>query len=238
MAIHAANDGGKMIAHGVFVTGTDTGVGKTRIAAGLLLALRARGRRAVGMKPVSCGCRMTPVGPRHDDALLLHACGSDAGLSYEDINPYAFVPPVSPHLAAADAGVTIDLQRLRESLHARHAGADFVVVEGAGGWHAPIGAGETMADLARAFELPVVLVVGMRLGCLSHALLSRDAILAAGLPLAGWVANLLDPDMAMLAGNIATLRERLAAPLLGTVPHQRRFEGEEVARCLDAAALL
>lgn len=231
------NENNGTTVRGVFVTGTDTGVGKTRVAAGLLLALRARGLHALGMKPVSCGCPMTPAGLRHEDALLLRACGSESGLAYETVNPYAFAPPVSPHLAAAQAGVDIEPTKLREALQALSR-ADFVVVEGAGGWHAPIGSNETMADIARALALPVVMVVGVRLGCLNHALLTRDAILASGLPLAGWVANLIDPSMPMVDDNVDTLRERLAAPLIGTIPYQPLFDGEEIARRLEAATLL
>ncbi|MDR2877301.1 MAG: dethiobiotin synthase [Chromatiales bacterium] len=227
-----------MTMRGIFITGTDTGVGKTRIAAGLLLALRARGLRAVGMKPVSCGCTLTPDGPRHDDALLLRACSSSTDIAYEDINPYAFMPAVSPHLAAAQTGITIEHDKLRAALGKLSAQADFVVVEGAGGWHAPIGEQETMADIARALALPVVLVAGVRLGGLNHALLTRDAIDATGLPLAGWVANVIDPDMPMLTENIDTLRTRIAAVLLGTLAYQPHFDGEEVAQHLDVSALL
>ena len=226
-----------MSPRGVFVTGTDTGVGKTWIAAGLLLALRARGLRVAGMKPVSCGCETGADGARHADALLLRSCSSDPALAYEAVNPYAFSSPVAPHLAAAATGVKIDTARIRDAFARLTRQADCVVVEGAGGWLVPLDGERTMADLARTLELPVVLVVGMRLGCLNHALLSAAAIRGAGLTLAGWVANTIDPDMLLIEENIAALHSRIPAPLLGTVPALPAFDGERIGKCLDTGAL-
>ncbi len=223
---------------GVFVTGTDTGVGKTWVAAGLLAALRARGMRAVGMKPVSCGCETTAQGLRNEDALLLQSCGMEPAPPYETINRYAFAPPVAPHLAARAAGRRIDITRIHADLRELSTQADYVVVEGAGGWQVPLNEEETIADLALALGLPVVLVVGMRLGCLNHALLSSAAILDAGLPLAGWVATPIDAAMALAEDNITALQERIDAPLLGRIPHLPACDAGRIGENLDIDALL
>jgi len=205
--------------NGFFVTGTDTGVGKTVVSCALLHLLRARGQRAVGMKPVASGCTRTPRGLVNEDVEALLQAG-EPGLRAEDINVYRFEAPVAPHIAAARAGARIDLQAIvarQRHLAARH---DAVVVEGAGGWLVPLGDCATFADLALALGLPVVLVVGLRLGCINHALLSAESIGRHGLPLVGWVANSIDPQMACAQENLDTLRARLAAPLLGVIAHQ------------------
>lgn len=203
---------------GCFVAGTDTGVGKTVVSVGLLRGLRELGVDLVGMKPVASGCRLTPEGLRNDDALALQRAGP-AAVAYSDVNPYAFEPPIAPHIAAADAGVDILVEDIFARAHRLARGFDGLVVEGVGGWLVPLSERATMADLARILELPVVLVVGMRLGCLNHALLSAQSIRACGCRMAGWVANGVDPDCARLHDNIAALKERLPAPLLGAVPH-------------------
>ena len=200
--------------HGVFITGTDTGVGKTVFACALLRAYTAGGLRAVGMKPIAAG--IAPGAACNADVAALEAAGNvDAPLGLR--NPFAFAPPIAPHLAAAEAGVAIDLARIREAYVALVARADRVVVEGAGGVYVPLDARGDMLDVARALSLPVILVVGMRLGCLNHAFLSAHAIRARGLALAGWVANLLDPAMARVDANITTLDERLPAPRIATM---------------------
>lgn len=200
----------------VFITGTDTGIGKTYTSVALLAALRAAGLRAVGMKPVASGCERTTEGLRNEDALALQAA-SVVDLPYADINPLSFAAPISPHLAAQDEGRTIDLGPVRVS-HARLAArSDVVVVEGVGGWLAPLSDKLAAADLAHDLQLPVVLVVGLRLGCLNHALLSARAIQADGRPLLGWIGNTIEPDMPALAGNIDTLRARLPVPCLGVL---------------------
>jgi dethiobiotin synthetase len=201
-----------------FVTGTDTGVGKTLVTTLLMDALKSRGKQVLGMKPVAAGCEETPDGWRNDDVEALRAAASFP-VDREVMNPYRFLPPVSPHLAAAQAGVAIDLALVGERLERMRRRADIVLVEGAGGWYAPLGPGTTMADLARSLALPAILVVGMRLGCLNHALLSAEAIAASGLTFTGWIANEVDPGMACRQENLATLRERITAPLLGVVPH-------------------
>ena len=182
---------------GVFVTGTDTGVGKTLVAASLTAALNAHGVRAVGMKPVASGCDATAAGLRNADALQLIDC-SAGDPRYADVNPYTFAAPIAPHLAAADAGVVIDL-RVIEAAHARLDDDAFVVVEGVGGWMAPLGPQLMQCELVRALRLPVVLVVGLRLGCISHALLSARAIREDGCELAGWIGSGIDPAMLRLA---------------------------------------
>lgn len=200
------------------MTGTDTGVGKSVASVALLHALRARGLRAVGMKPVAAGCRVTPPGLRNDDALALQAA-SDPRPPYGDINPWALPEPTAPQLAARAAGIEVTLPRVLAA-HARLAGqADVVVVEGAGGWLSPLADGIEHADLAHALQLPVLLVVGLRLGCLSHARLSARAIAADGCRLLGWVGCAVDPDFARRDDYLELLRTALRASCLGTIPH-------------------
>jgi dethiobiotin synthetase len=199
---------------GVYVTGTDTGVGKTIVACALLRTCVAKGARAVGMKPVATGVESGAT--CHEDVTALAVAGNvDASLSAR--NPYVFAPAIAPHLAATAAGVAIDLARIRDAYAELAARADCIVVEGAGGALAPLDAQHDMLDIARALGLPVVLVVGMRLGCLNHALLSALAIQARGLALAGWVANCIDPRFGPLDANIGALESRLPAPRLATV---------------------
>ncbi len=205
-------------ARDLFVTGTDTGIGKTRAGVALLRALRARGVRASGMKPVASGCEATADGLRNEDALALIAA-SDPAPAYSTCNPYAFAPPIAPHLAARAVGDEIVLAPIRVAFDVLRARADRVVVEGVGGWMAPLSDSLMQADVARALDLDVVLVVGLRLGCINHALLSARAIEADGCRLAGWIANRVDPAMAVADDNIATLRARIDAPLLGVLEH-------------------
>ncbi|NBU26613.1 MAG: dethiobiotin synthase, partial [Gammaproteobacteria bacterium] len=225
---------------GLFVTGTDTEIGKTHVSCALLAAARARGRRVGAMKPVSAGAEMTPLGLRNEDALALIAAarggGADDPVSaadYAAVNPYCFPPPVSPHIAAAEAGVEIDLGRIAAMAQARLAGHppenDWLVVEGAGGWLAPIGARTSIADLAVAVGLPVLLVVGLRLGCLNHAELTAREIRRSGLPLVGWVANAVDPQMARRDENVSMLTSRFGEPPLA------RFGFADPPEALDAA---
>ncbi|MEO8739976.1 MAG: dethiobiotin synthase [Casimicrobiaceae bacterium] len=199
----------------VFVTGTDTGVGKTTVACALLRAAVALGHRALGMKPVSSG--IAPGAAINADVEALHCAGNvDAPLALR--NPYAFATAIAPHLAAQAAGVTIEIGRIRAAFDALALRAERVVVEGAGGALVPLGERGDMLDIARALHIPVVLVVGMRLGCVNHALLSALAIRARGLHCAGWIANAIDPNYAALAANIEALEERLPAPLLASCP--------------------
>lgn len=214
-----------MKARGLFVTGTDTGVGKTRVAVALIHALRAQGLRVAAMKPVSAG--HAPGGLNEDVVALLHAANVNAGV--QDMNPYALAEPIAPHIAARHAGVRIDLEVIAAAYSRLAAAADVVVVEGAGGWRVPLNDREDMADLARRLGLPVVLVVGMRLGCLSHALLTAESIASRQLPWAGWVANHVDPAMACQAENVAALRARLPAPCLGELAYLHEDDTEGAA---------
>jgi len=221
-----------------FVTGTDTEIGKTTIAAGLLHAARLAGQSTAAAKPVASGCQLTAEGLRNDDALaLLAQC--TLPLRYDEVNPLAFAPAIAPHLAARDLGVPLEVSALQGTVRAiLDKGAEFTLVEGAGGWRVPLGGMATLADLAVALNLPVILVVGVRLGCINHAVLSAEAIIADGLPLAGWVANVVDPNMARLEDNLATLAERLPAPCIGQVPFLSSVSAEQVAQYLDLSRLM
>lgn len=201
---------------GVFVAGTDTGIGKTFVSCQLLAALRQAGWRAVGMKPVASGCELTPEGLRNEDALALQAASTGTP-PYARVNPMAMAQPWSPHLAAEASGLSIRLQPLREAYLQLREDADTVVVEGVGGWMVPLAPGLLASELALAWKLPVILVVGMRLGCINHALLSARAIMADGATLLGWVANRVDPEMDALEANIQTLKTLMPVPMLGDV---------------------
>ncbi|MFO1320245.1 MAG: dethiobiotin synthase [Burkholderiales bacterium] len=203
--------------NGLFVTGTDTGVGKTLVASALLHAFGRRGLRTVGMKPVAAGAMETGNEWRNDDVDALVAAGNVTA-PRDEINPYAFAPAIAPHLAAIDAGVTIDIDTIAERFRSLAGRADMVVVEGAGGFLVPLNARHSFADVAVRLGLPVVLVVGMRLGCLNHALLSAAAIRARGLVLAGWVANRIDAAMLRYEDNRDTLVRLLEAPLIADIP--------------------
>ncbi|MEO9331950.1 dethiobiotin synthase [Ectopseudomonas guguanensis] len=223
--------------HAYFVTGTDTEIGKTTIAAGLLHAARLRGLSTAAAKPVASGCVASTDGLRNDDALALLAQCS-LPLRYEEVNPLAFEPAIAPHLAAREAGVQLDVASLLGPVRAILAkGADFALVEGAGGWRVPLAGTENLSDFAVALGLPVILVVGVRLGCINHAVLSAEAIARDGLQLAGWVANVVDPQTSRLEENLATLAERLPAPCLGQVPRLASAQAAAVAGHLSLERL-
>ena len=221
---------------GLFITGTDTGVGKTLVASALLTAYAARGIKAVGMKPVASGAEPGPEGLVNEDVEQLIAA-SNVNAPREDINPYCFRPPIAPHIAAFQAGIPIALDRIERSYGRLAASAQVVVVEGVGGFYVPLGKSIDTAQLAVRLALPVVLVVGMRLGCLNHALLTAHAISAQGLKLAGWIANHVDPDMAVAEDNVRTLEERIAAPLIARLSHAPRPDPRVTAAALDLAKL-
>ena len=202
--------------HGFFVTGTDTGAGKTLVACALLAGFAGRGMKAVGMKPVACGVEPGAGGLVNDDVERLIGA-SNVAAPREHVNPYCFEPPIAPHIAARQAGVTIALDRIEQSFHALAALAEVVVVEGVGGFHVPLGPGTDSAQLAARLALPVVMVVGMRLGCLNHALLTERAVAASGLKLAGWIANHIDPQMAAADDNVRALDERIGAPRIARI---------------------
>ena len=221
----------------VFVTGTDTGVGKTRVATALCRALGARGLRVAAMKPVASGCASTPDGPRNEDALaLMAACTVRA--RYAEVNPFAFMPAIAPHIAAREAGVEIDfgvLDRCRDRLEMQ---SQVLIIEGAGGWLAPLDESRGFADLAARWQTAVLLVVGLRLGCLNHALLTVESIQRRGLELIGWVGSAIDPGFERLAENVATLRRRIASPCLGVLPFDPGAGLEELAGGIAADTLL
>jgi dethiobiotin synthetase len=251
---------------GFFVTGTDTGCGKTEVSLGLILALRQAGFRVQGMKPVASGCfpciPVTDAAPDNHDRVVqatkpapapanglspvdslsdffsLDAPGdtpvdrsplrnadaerllaeSSRQVPYDWVNPYAFLPPIAPHIAAREAGVRIDPDLIRARAQALAGFGDLLIVEGVGGWRVPLGPDLAVSDLPRLLGLPVILVVGLRLGCLNHALLTAESILASGCHLAGWVANQIEPEMPCREENLATLSSLLSAPLLGDIP--------------------
>jgi dethiobiotin synthetase len=203
---------------GVFVTGTDTEVGKSVVAAGLVRGVAAQGLRVAVMKPVASGSRRTPDGLRNEDALTLMAA-ANIDSPYALVNPYCFEPPISPHIAAQEAAVAIDFDLIRRNFHALAQAAEYTVVEGAGGWLAPLGPRTFIQDLALTLELPVLLVVGIRLGCINHACLTKHAIEGCGARFAGWVANTIDPGMARPNENLETLVRLLGEPPLAVVPH-------------------
>jgi dethiobiotin synthetase len=204
--------------HGLFVTGTDTGVGKTIVACALVRALLARRATVTVMKPIASGALRMPAGLRNEDALDLMAASRTLA-AYADVNPYCFEPPISPHIAAEASKITIDIDLIVEHYRRLTATADWIVVEGAGGWLAPISDHESMEDLAVALGLPALLVVGLKLGCLNHARLTRESIAARGVGFAGWVASAVDPEMRAVAENLGTLERLLGEPALAVVPH-------------------
>ncbi|WP_299734069.1 dethiobiotin synthase [uncultured Endozoicomonas sp.] len=221
-----------------FVTGTDTDAGKTVVACGLLEAARLQGLSTLALKPVSAGCHQSSEGLRNDDAEVLIEAMT-MSLPYEQMNPLAFEPPVAPHIAAEEAGVRMTLDRLtgycRGALMKKY---DLAFIEGAGGWRVPVNDREMMSGLPKALNTPVILVVGMKLGCLNHALLTAEAILRDGSTLAGWVANRIDPDMHRFEENLATLTRLIPAPRLGNVPHLDDFSKGSVAPYLDISSLI
>lgn len=225
-----------MACQGIFVTGTDTGVGKTVIAGALLRLLARDGRRVVGLKPVASGAECTTRGLRNGDALVL-AAESSVRLAYELTNPFCFEPPVAPNVAAAESRRAIDLCTLVRWYETATDGCDAAVVEGAGGWRLPLHPQGFLSDLPEHLRLGIVLVVGLKLGCLNHACLTVEAIDRAGrCPLLGWIGNSVDPGFARLDDNIATLSRVLGRPPLAVVPHMPDPVAASVVRHLEGAA--
>lgn len=221
---------------GLFITGTDTGVGKTLVATALLHVLRDLGLRAAGMKPIAAGAERVGDAWVNDDVARIRAvAGVEAAA--ELVNPYLFRAPIAPHIAAEQKGVRIEIARIVEAYAALAAQAEWVVVEGVGGFRVPLDDRHDTADLAVALGLPIVMVVGMRQGCLNHALLSAEAIAARGLRLAGWVANPLDPAMAVYRENLAALGRRLSAPCLAELPWLAEPDAARAARAIAPARL-
>ena len=212
-----------------FITGTDTGVGKTLISCALLHGFAAQGKLVCGFKPVAAGCDEYD---HNEDALALRAV-STLQLGYGQVNPYCFPRAIAPHIAARHVGVRIEMRRILTTYNEMAGQADEVIVEGAGGFMVPLNDELTFADVARELDIPVILVVGMRLGCINHALLTVGAIEDHQIECAGWVANILDEEMPALQENIDTLRERIAAPLLGIVPHLKEADAKFATQYLD-----
>ena len=198
-----------------FITGTDTEIGKTYVACALIRWLVSQGHRVAGMKPVASGCERSGEGLRNEDAVGLIAAANVA-LPYETVNPFAFEPAIAPHIAAAEAGQSIDIDKI--SALAQTIEADYLVIEGVGGWCVPLGGGCMLPELARATADEVILVVGMRLGCINHALLTALQIERDGMRLLGWIANHVDPDMQAQSENLETLQSLMPVPLLGELP--------------------
>jgi len=217
-----------------FLTGTDTEIGKTFVTCALLRRARQLGLNAAGLKPVAAG---TDAAGRNDDVENIRAASS-VTLPLEVINPYRFAPAIAPHLAAAEAGVAIDFSRIAAACAEARQQTDLLIVEGVGGFRVPLGVDRDSADLAVALGLPVILVVGLRLGCINHALLTAEAIAARGLRLAGWVANRIDPDMVRVEDNIAALRQRIVAPLLGSVPRIAGSNPAAAASFLELSSVI
>jgi len=222
---------------GVFVTGTDTGCGKTEISLAIMEALRERELTVLGMKPLASGCECTPDGLRNEDARRLQAEGS-RDLPYDRINPYAFEPPIAPHIAAGRSGVEIELEVIQAGAEQLAAKCDYLVVEGVGGWRVPLGPALSVSDLPPALGLPVILVCGIKLGCINHSLLTAESIMGSGSRLIGWVATQIAPDMQARDENLATLAALLSVPCLGVVPWMASPEPRHVAKHLDVTPLL
>jgi dethiobiotin synthetase len=206
-----------MTGEALFITGTDTGIGKTLVSVSLVKALVRHGLRCAVMKPVASGSEHTPAGLRNADALAL-AEASNVLVPYASINPYCFEPAISPHIAAEEAKIEVEVGLIKSRFEALASSADFVVVEGAGGWYAPISKSTSMADLPKSLNIPALLVVGVRLGCLNHALLTKQAIEASGVELAGWVANSIDPRTERAAQNLTSLERMLGSEPLAVFP--------------------
>lgn len=218
-----------------FIAGTDTDVGKTFVTQGLLMAAKQAGISCLGYKPVSAGCQSTPEGLRNDDALILQQYSS-LPVSYEQVNPVAFADPVAPHLAAKRQSLSIDLNTIQAGFsQLENMNPQLILVEGAGGWRLPINNEQFLSDFVVQQNMPVILVVGVKLGCLNHTLLTLEAIARDGLKLAGWIANQVDPDMLYLEENINDLKQRIAAPCLGVIP--RLEKAEEAVKFIDTLDL-
>nr|WP_242695212.1 dethiobiotin synthase [Shewanella sp. 4t3-1-2LB] len=222
-----------------FVTGTDTDSGKTQVAAALLYKARTRyGLKTVGVKPIASGCKRTAYGLRNADALMLME-QSSLKLDYEKVNPFAFEPAIAPHVAATDAGIELSPEGVLARLDlTQYSMADFCLVEGAGGWRLPLGNNRYLSETVVALAMPVIIVVGMKLGCLNHAVMTEELIYADGLPVAGWVANRAQPDMARFEENLASLKQMMQSPFLGTIPYIPGADVAEMAEHLDLAPLL
>jgi len=222
---------------GFFITGTDTDVGKTTIALALMNALQKKGMIVAAMKPVSAGCSNTKHGLRNEDAARLMQ-QANIEFPYDVVNPYAFEAPIAPHIAAAEQNITMDIDTIKQAYEYIAEKVDVVIVEGAGGWLVPLNKTQTMADVVSALQLDVIQVVGLRLGCLNHALLTSANIAAHGLTQAGWVANQLTDNMSNQKENIHALQQRMEGECLGIVPNLSQIKADEITQYLNIGTLL
>lgn len=223
---------------GLFITGTDTEIGKTFVSSLLIKLLAEGGLNVVGMKPIASGAKVIDGLLKNDDALSLIEA-SNVEVDYQSINPYVFEPAVSPHIAAEEAGIEIDLDEIKSCFDQLQKKSEAVVVEGVGGWYAPVSCHTTVADLAETLHLPIILVVGLRLGCLNHALLTAQAIRQSGLPVAGWIANYVEKDFSSAEKNISTLKHFLNDfPYLGYVSYQTGSNSRTAQQHLNKQELM
>ncbi|MPW35473.1 dethiobiotin synthase [Vibrio sp. B1Z05] len=220
-----------------FVAGTDTDVGKTVVSRGLLQAFKARGLSTIGYKPIAAGCEETEQGLRNSDALYLQAAAT-VDLPYEEVNPVALLTPASPHIAAEIDNTEIDTEFLSQKLYQHQQNADVVLVEGAGGWRVPISADRYLSQWAVAEKLPVILVVGVKLGCLNHAVLTAEAIRNDGLEVVGWVANRINPCEEHYQDIIAFLEAQIGAPKVGEIPYMRSVKKKDISEYINLDAIM
>lgn len=216
-----------------FITGTDTDVGKTICTKALLQAAKAQGVKTLAYKPIAAGCEQTEEGLRNEDALILQN-NCTMNLDYDAVNPISFEQPIAPHIAALEVDQAISLSMIDDGLnYLQQQQPDYLLVEGAGGWHLPINHQVLLSDWVSDKKLPVILVVGLKLGCLNHALLTAKAIEQSGLKITGWIANHLQPDMAYVAQNIETLKEFMNAPLIGEIPYLENINEQDLSTYIN-----
>lgn len=215
-----------------FVTGTDTGVGKTWITLALMQKFRDQGKTVVGMKPVASGCSPSKAGLRNDDALQIMQQSSQ-GLDYAIVNPYAFEETIAPHIAAARAGVQVDIEKIAQHFISLRQSSEYIFVEGVGGWSVPLGVDLMLSDLVKHLDIPVILVVGLRLGCINHTLSSVAVMQAEGIILKAWVANCIDPNYEECEETVKAIQDRINKPLLGIIPYMKKLEVAEMADYLQ-----
>ncbi len=220
-----------------FIAGTDTDVGKTLVSSALLQRAYQRGLSTLGLKPVAAGCTMINGQLKNEDALKLLG-HSSTQVDYNIVNPVALEPAIAPHIAAELIGQSLSMELLTQHCLKHMDRADFTIIEGAGGWMVPLNDQETLADVAVSIAAPVILVVGLRLGCINHSLLTVQSILQSGLSLAAWVANVVDPSMAEVQANYQSLCDRIPAPCIGLIPHMTPVSIKQASACLDIGKLL
>jgi dethiobiotin synthetase len=224
MSVQFDNKSQKKTAKGFFIVGTDTGVGKTVVSAALLIMLARQGFKTTAIKPIASGCLLTSSGLRNDDALTLQKHATYK-IDYTQTNPFAFAEPIAPHIAAAKSNTKLTAAEvLTKTVFALSSNVDYVVIEGAGGLYVPLNNQETMIDLIKAYNYPVILVVGIKLGCINHALLTLEYIYNSNIKIAGWVANIIDPNMQYIDENVDSIKQRTDVPLLGVIPYQNNLD--------------